>query len=104
MKKVIISLLIIIVLILTVPPLISTLKSVQTVEPILTDGEDDEPDGTFDIVMHFAGDVLIAENLDAGRSGGFNEYANREAPDYFLKNAMPYFQISFTPCRESSVR
>ena len=92
MKKVIISLLIIIVLILTVPPLISTLKSVQTVEPILTDGEDDEPDGTFDIVMHFAGDVLIAENLDAVRSGGFNEYANREAPDYFLKNAMPYFQ------------
>ena len=92
MKKVIISLLVIIVLILTVPPLISTLKSVPTDEPILTDGEDDEPDGTFDIVMHFAGDVLIAENLDAGRSGGFNEYANREPPDYFLKNAMPYFQ------------
>ena len=91
MKKIIIFLLIIIVLILTVPPFISTLKSVPTVEPILTDGENDEPDGTFDIIMHFTGDVLIAENLDAGRGGGFNEYANRENPDYFLKNAMPYF-------------
>ncbi|MBR4721031.1 MAG: CapA family protein [Clostridia bacterium] len=91
MKKIIIFLLIVIVLILTIPPLISTLKSVPTVEPVLTDGEDDEPDGTFDIIMHFAGDVLIAENLDARRSGGFNEYADRENPDYFLKNAMPYF-------------
>ena len=48
-------------------------------------------DADFDIVMHFTGDVLIAENLDANRAGGFNEYANRESADYFLKNAAPYF-------------
>lgn len=91
MKKTIIFFLIIIALILTVPPLISTLKSVPAVNYGFSDGEKDEPDGTFDIVMHFAGDVLLAEQLDAGRAGGFNEYANREGADYFLKNALPYF-------------
>lgn len=92
MKKIIISLLIIIVLILTIPPLISTLRtSISDVEETFSDGEGDEPCGTFDIVMHFTGDVLLAETLDAGRAGGFNEYANRENPDYFLKNALPYF-------------
>lgn len=93
MKKIIISLLIIILLLLTVPPLISTLKqSVEETVETFTDGEGDEPDGTFDIVMHFTGDVLLAEQLDAGRAGGFNEYANRESADYFLKNAIPYFE------------
>ena len=92
MKKTIIFLLIIIALILTVPPLISTLKPSSTaVNYGFSDGENDEPNGTFDIVMHFAGDVLLAENLDAGRAGGFNEYASREGAEYFLKNAMPYF-------------
>lgn len=91
MKKIIISLLIIIALILTVPPLISTINpSIPTTE-MLSGGEENEPDGSFDIVMHFTGDVLIAENLDAGRGGGFNEYANRNSADYFLKNASPYF-------------
>ena len=92
MKKIIIFLLIIIVLILTVPPLIATIKTSAPVESgDFSDGEGDEADGSFDIVMHFTGDVLIAENLDAGRAGGFNEYANRESTDYFLKNAAPYF-------------
>ena len=92
MKKIIIPILIIIALILTVPPLISTFRqNEQEAEQVFSDGENDEPEGTFEIVMHFTGDVLIAENLDAGRSGGFNEYANRENADYFLKNATPYF-------------
>ncbi|MBR4173108.1 MAG: CapA family protein [Clostridia bacterium] len=94
MKKIIISLIILIVVLLTIPPLISTFR--QSLPAIsdaeMTDGKGDEPDGTFDIVMHFSGDVLIAENLDAGRAGGFNEYANRESCDYFLKNAIPYFE------------
>ena len=93
MKKVIIFLIVTVVAILTVPPLISTLKKPEPyVEPAFSDGEGDEPDGSFEIVVHFTGDVLIAENLDAGRAGGFNEYADREAPDYFLKNAAPYFE------------
>jgi len=91
MKKIIISLLIIIALILTVPPLISTLKPSIPATEILPNGEENEQDGSFDIVMHFTGDVLIAENLDAGRAGGFNEYANRQGADYFLKNASTYF-------------
>ena len=92
MKKIIISLPIIIILILTIPPLISTLKpSEPAVRDVFLDGEEDERDGTFSILMHFAGDVLLAENLDAGRTGGFNEYASRESADYFLKNAAPYF-------------
>lgn len=92
MKKIIISLIIIIVLVLTIPPLISTLKpSDFGTEDVFLDGSDNEPDGTFSIIMHFTGDVLLAENLDAGRGGGFNEYANRESADYFLKNAAPYF-------------
>lgn len=91
MKKILIFLLIIITLILTVPPLISTLKPCIPTTEIFSGGEENEPDGTFDIVMHFTGDVLLAENLDAGRAGGFNEYANRENADYFLKNASPYF-------------
>ena len=92
MKKIIVFLLILIILILTLPPLISTLRrSEPAISGSFSDGEADEPDGTFDIVMHFAGDVLIAENLDANRAGGFNEYANREGADYFLKNAEPYF-------------
>lgn len=92
MKKIIIYLLIIIALVLTVPPLLSTLKQTSgEVAETFSDGEGDEPDGAFDIVMHFTGDVLLAENLDAGRAGGFNEYANSQNPDYFLKNAMPYF-------------
>ena len=92
MKKIIIYILVIMGLILTVPPLISTLRqSVPAVNDSFIDGENDEPDGTFSIVMHFAGDVLLAENLDAGRSGGFNEYAIRESADYFLKNASQYF-------------
>lgn len=91
MKKIIISLLIIIILILTIPPLISTLN---TSEPAMYDfvvDDKSESDGTFEIVMHFTGDVLLAENLDSGRVGGFNEYASREGPEYFLKNAAPYF-------------
>lgn len=92
MKKVIISLLIIIVLVITIPPLISTLRqNTNDAEDAFSDGEIDEPDGAFDIVMHFTGDVLLAENLDAGRADGFNEYSSRENPDYFLKNALPYF-------------
>lgn len=92
MKKTIIALLIIIVLILTVPPLIFTLKPRnQAVKDVFSDDVKEEPNGNFDIIMHFTGDVLLAENLDAGRSGGFNEYAARESADYFLKNAEPYF-------------
>ena len=92
MKKALIVFITIIVLIFAVPPLISTLKPKDLpVEEIILGREEDEPDGTFDIVMHFTGDVLIAENLDANRAGGFNEYVNRESADYFLKNAAPYF-------------
>jgi len=69
----------------------------KTIEPSeeatvpVDDGEVEPEIKNFDIVMHFTGDVLIAENLDANRVGGFNEYANRESADYFLKNAAPYF-------------
>jgi poly-gamma-glutamate synthesis protein (capsule biosynthesis protein) len=91
MKKILIFLLIIIILILTVPPLISTLKPSIPVTEMISGGEENETEDTFDIVMHFTGDVLLAENLDAGRTGGFNEYANRENAEYFLKNASPYF-------------
>ena len=92
MKKIIIFLIAVIAAILTVPPLISTLRPEEpNVVTTFSDGEADEPDGDFNIVMHFTGDVLIAENHDAGRAGGLNEYASREDAGYFLKNAAPYF-------------
>lgn len=92
MKKAFIILIVLLVLILTVPPLISTLKPIATTtEEIALSGEDNEPDASFNIIMHFTGDVLIAENLDANRQGGFNSFSSRETPDYFLKNAAPYF-------------
>lgn len=46
----------------------------------------------FDITMTFAGDVLLAENLDGHRDGGFNSYAESQNPEYFLKNVSQYFK------------
>ena len=98
MKKTLLFILAAVLLILFVPPLIDTLRySKMPYEDVVEDSQTvnttdtADEDNSFEIVMHFAGDVLLAENLDAGRSGGFNEYAARESADYFLKNAAPYF-------------
>lgn len=50
-----------------------------------------EPDTTT-ITMTFSGDVLLASLLDRTTAGSFNEYAGREAPSYFLRDAAPIFQ------------
>lgn len=97
MKKTIISLIAILAAILIAMPFVFMPDKEEEPETVASNDGSEEPaeqeqDSNFDIVMHFTGDVLIAENLDGKRAGGFNEYANRESADYFLKNAAPYFQ------------
>ena len=99
MKKVILSLMAIVAvieavaaIILIMPQSKDSVKSpALEAETVFSETDEEEKSGDFDIVMHFTGDVLIAENLDGNRAGGFNEYAGRENASYFLKNAAPYF-------------
>lgn len=77
------------------------IKTADNDAAVRTDGADEEmaveeeftydEDQFFDISLTFAGDVLIAENRDGNRGGGFNGYASNETAEYFLKNTTKYF-------------
>lgn len=46
----------------------------------------------FDIVLTFAGDVMIAAYKNQTAAGNFNDYANQNDPSYFLQNVKPIFE------------
>lgn len=48
-------------------------------------------DGSFDIVLTFAGDMLLASLKNQTARGNFKDYANQKDPSYFLQNVKPIF-------------
>lgn len=48
-------------------------------------------DGSFDIVLHFTGDMLLASLKNQTTASNFNAYANANEPAYFLQNVKPIF-------------
>lgn len=46
---------------------------------------------TFDFTVTFTGDVMIASYMNQTTAGSFNEYANNQAPTYFLEKVQPIF-------------
>ena len=51
-----------------------------------------EEDMGFDIVISFAGDVMLASLKNETTASNFNAYANRYEPSYFLQNVRDLFQ------------
>ena len=51
-----------------------------------------EEDMVFDIVISFAGDVMLASLKNETTASNFNAYANRYEPSYFLQNVRDLFQ------------
>lgn len=53
---------------------------------------EDASDGGFDIVLTFSGDMMLASLKNQTAPGNFNDYANKNAPSYFLQNVKPIFE------------
>ena len=51
-----------------------------------------EEDPGFDIVLTFAGDVMLASFKNQTASGNFNDYVNKNEPSYFLQKVKPIFE------------
>ena len=56
--------------------------------------EEEEPfvERKTSIKLSFAGDMILASQLDAVSSGNFNDYALRYEPSYFLEKVKPIFE------------
>lgn len=50
-----------------------------------------EDDGSFEIVINFTGDMLLASLKNQTSTSNFNAFANANEPDYFLQNVKPIF-------------
>ncbi len=61
---------------------------VQENDPVIV--PEPEPENTV-ITLSFAGDALIAQMLNRYSKGGFNDYAQREDPSYFLSGVRDCF-------------
>lgn len=60
-------------------------------EPELPE-EPPEDDGSFDIVLSFTGDMLLASGHGQRAAGNFLDYAAKQQPEYFLQNVRPIFE------------
>ena len=63
--------------------------SLEAVEP----PEEKTPeDGSFEIVLSFTGDMLLASAHGRRAAGNFLDYAAKQEPGYFLQNVRPVFE------------
>ena len=51
----------------------------------------EEPEEGVDIVISFAGDVMLASYRNETIAGNFSAYAQKSDPSYFLQNVAPIF-------------
>lgn len=70
-------------------PEVPTLEDPTTEEPIPEEPIPPEP--TFDIVLTFAGDCMLASLMGQESANNFIGTANREEPGYFLSEVQEYF-------------
>lgn len=54
--------------------------------------QDPAEDQGFDIVLTFAGDMLLASLKNQSARGNFRDYAEKNDPSYFLQNVRPIFE------------
>jgi len=54
--------------------------------------ENTEETNSFDFVVTFTGDCLLASPKNKTTEGSFNDYAQREEPTYFLEKVAPIFE------------
>ncbi len=64
----------------------------ETTTEVVTEEETEPAPKTFDFVVTFTGDVMLASYKDQTTSGSFNEYVNNNDPSYFFEKMKPIFE------------
>lgn len=67
-------------------------ETTQNIIEETTEIETEPMPETFDFVVTFTGDVMLASYKDQTTSGSFNEYVNNNEPSYFFEKMKPIFE------------